>query len=677
MSRELSTSRRAGKQPAPLNSATATPLPKIVQTTPAQLASFTIYNPSLGPTDETLEQQIVFDTSRKSQSLNEKLRQIGLAQGMVEFARGFAKKEMLNTYLTKKARVIIREVEPGWWVLAHIDLTTYPSSSDPTQPEYTARDLSPPSVLLSQVETAYSEYALLHGTFEEGFAAGRSDFTKRLSRFWKSWCWNWEVLLTGDPADSISSSVTRVAKPQAAPNLTASLDSFAEKWKGKGLSQLALHRVPLPPSEPTDQLPKPTQSSSGWTSYLWPTSYLHSPKPTPTTPKFPETTLGTLYTTPSSFPHAPTLWSLTRTASSSPKTSYLTTGGNTPIRKRRKPQDTRPRRSESVSRTAGVTINPPKQPQSRGGRSASVGPWNRRSLPPPPSEPTPQQEEGNGVEAWLGYLTFGIANWGISPVWGGEDAPDSQHTPLPVPPSLAGLAPPNIPPPPSTSPPLPTTSSLTSSYPRKRSSRRGSLLIPIPIPITVDGEKKHLVLYTPPSPPVALPKTGDPFEPPVEPTHQDRNLVYSLIFDTSPTKQTMREIDRDLSMIAAYPAPSDGPQSALSSLNAVKPTKFEFQIKKTTTEQQMQDSDSLYGNYEEKEELTSTFPVIPVLSEEFDEAEHRTRQETVELWRGFLALREMGGGRMRVKGKGGTGGWWIEWEGNRGQGKGSAARVRV
>ena len=73
--------------PVPLSPVTNAPQPKLVQTTPAQLASFAIYNPALGPTDETLEDQIVFDTSRKTQSLNEKLRQIGLAQGMVEFAR--------------------------------------------------------------------------------------------------------------------------------------------------------------------------------------------------------------------------------------------------------------------------------------------------------------------------------------------------------------------------------------------------------------------------------------------------------------------------------------------------------------------------------------------------------------------------------------------------------------
>lgn len=71
---------------------------------PARLGFLAIYNPTLGLTDETLEDQVVFYTSRPTHSQhadnagenedaapdggkNERLRQIGLAQGMVSFAR--------------------------------------------------------------------------------------------------------------------------------------------------------------------------------------------------------------------------------------------------------------------------------------------------------------------------------------------------------------------------------------------------------------------------------------------------------------------------------------------------------------------------------------------------------------------------------------------------------------
>lgn len=78
--------------------------------TPAQLSFVCIYNPALGTTDETFHDQVVFYHSRKAtetratsktnskasalkheaelkEEENAKLRQVGLAQGMVNFAR--------------------------------------------------------------------------------------------------------------------------------------------------------------------------------------------------------------------------------------------------------------------------------------------------------------------------------------------------------------------------------------------------------------------------------------------------------------------------------------------------------------------------------------------------------------------------------------------------------------
>ena len=79
------------------------------QVVPARLSFLAIYNPSLGPTDDTFRDQLVFWYSRAAHKArlasrkyarndaaggdaireeeNEKLRQIGLAQGMVDFAR--------------------------------------------------------------------------------------------------------------------------------------------------------------------------------------------------------------------------------------------------------------------------------------------------------------------------------------------------------------------------------------------------------------------------------------------------------------------------------------------------------------------------------------------------------------------------------------------------------------
>jgi len=97
---------------------------------PAQLGFLAIYNPSLGTTDETLSDQIVYYTSKDSRSrgrkegdvskeeLNERLRQIGLAQGMVDFGKNFSEGRSVDTIETEKSRIILYELEVGWWILA-------------------------------------------------------------------------------------------------------------------------------------------------------------------------------------------------------------------------------------------------------------------------------------------------------------------------------------------------------------------------------------------------------------------------------------------------------------------------------------------------------------------------------------------------------------------------------
>lgn len=113
---------------------------------PAQLGFLAIYNPSMGNTDETIDDQIVYYSSVSAQTAssqqqrkrhrtannsgarpmaalsnderNERLRQIGLAQGMVEFGRSFSGGRPVDTIDTEKSRVVLHELEPGWWILA-------------------------------------------------------------------------------------------------------------------------------------------------------------------------------------------------------------------------------------------------------------------------------------------------------------------------------------------------------------------------------------------------------------------------------------------------------------------------------------------------------------------------------------------------------------------------------
>ncbi|KAH9876057.1 hypothetical protein J1614_003936 [Plenodomus biglobosus] len=209
----------------------STAIPRVI---PAQLSFLAIYNPSLGRSDETFHQQIVFyyskaaktrsklsngDTQRKEElreQENEKLRQVGLAQGMIGFAKSFSNGATVDSVETHKSRIVLHELENGWWILASIDLTQLPaadgasrtsSKNTNTEPavEYSSREVSPPALLIQQLVRAQSTFLLHHGTTLETMFSkhGRPKFCSILEKYWSRFAATWDVLLHGSPAVDI------------------------------------------------------------------------------------------------------------------------------------------------------------------------------------------------------------------------------------------------------------------------------------------------------------------------------------------------------------------------------------------------------------------------------------------------------------------------------------------
>ncbi|KJX97406.1 hypothetical protein TI39_contig497g00006 [Zymoseptoria brevis] len=213
------------------------------QVVPARLSFLAIYNPSLGPTDETFADQLVYYYSRSAheariaakkharsdaaagdaqrEEQNEQLRQIGLAQGMVDFARSFTNgKTPVDSIDTEKSRIVLHELEPGWWMLASIDLTQLPAAAPSSAEtakksgtkidskpaiEYSAREVSPPALLLQQLIQAHYIFMLHHGpSFDELFVRmARDKFCGALDRYWTRFARTWDVLLHGNPAADV------------------------------------------------------------------------------------------------------------------------------------------------------------------------------------------------------------------------------------------------------------------------------------------------------------------------------------------------------------------------------------------------------------------------------------------------------------------------------------------
>ncbi|EED12781.1 hypothetical protein TSTA_052990 [Talaromyces stipitatus ATCC 10500] len=207
---------------------------------PAQVGFLTIYNPSLGTTDETLQDQIVFyysssqQASRSSNSANalstspdpeqqrskddtnERLRKIGLAQGMVNFAKNFSNGQPVDHVETEKSRIVLNELKSDWWILASINLTriSFPNTvnaSSKTSPsvEYSSREIYPPRSLIQQLRRAHAIFLLHHGDSLSTLyqRIGRDSFCKLLGRFWNRFVRHWLVLLHGNPAVDLFNGV--------------------------------------------------------------------------------------------------------------------------------------------------------------------------------------------------------------------------------------------------------------------------------------------------------------------------------------------------------------------------------------------------------------------------------------------------------------------------------------
>ncbi|PBP16200.1 putative Vacuolar fusion protein CCZ1 [Diplocarpon rosae] len=201
---------------------------------PAQLGFLAIYNPSLGTTDETIKDQIVYystpglkerraklnsqsDADAAREENNEQLRQIGLAQGMVEFGRSFSDGRAVDTVETEKSRIVLHELESGWWILASINLTVLPGTTntnagkgkgqehDEKTPEYSSREVKPAILLLGDLLRAHSTFLLHHASSMSALfvRTRRSKFMGILGRYWDTFLLTWNVLMHGNPANAL------------------------------------------------------------------------------------------------------------------------------------------------------------------------------------------------------------------------------------------------------------------------------------------------------------------------------------------------------------------------------------------------------------------------------------------------------------------------------------------
>ncbi|KAM3547593.1 hypothetical protein ARSEF4850_009926 [Beauveria asiatica] len=212
---------------------------------PAQLGFLAIYNPSLGNTDDTIDDQIVYYASVTSlaaasskrrrartrgrpteaispEERNERLRQIGLAQGMVSFSQGFADGDPVDSIETETTRVVVHELESGWWILASIDLNKTPlpprlltKNSEPQEEKYdhNTKEMKPAALVLRDLQRAHRIFLMHHDISLSSLflRLPRHRFVAVLGRYWDLYLSTWNVSLHGNPARDIYQGINIAA----------------------------------------------------------------------------------------------------------------------------------------------------------------------------------------------------------------------------------------------------------------------------------------------------------------------------------------------------------------------------------------------------------------------------------------------------------------------------------
>ncbi|KAF8927496.1 vacuolar fusion protein ccz1 [Haplosporangium gracile] len=169
-------------------------------TTPASLNYFCIYNPDFGPTDETQHEQLLYYVARKTVSIDVKMRNIGLAQGLVNFARIFSPTAPCENVHSQKNRLVFYEAEPGYWLNLSIELGTAKRTVKGADgkprviTEYLEHEVHD-TVVSALLRQAYAMFRVTHGTMESlvhTHEGNTRPLQRRLEEFFESWVLGWE-----------------------------------------------------------------------------------------------------------------------------------------------------------------------------------------------------------------------------------------------------------------------------------------------------------------------------------------------------------------------------------------------------------------------------------------------------------------------------------------------------
>lgn len=193
----------------------------------------------------------------------------------------FSSTSNVDSIETEKSRIVLHELEKNWWVLASIDLTRLPTSktsrddTSSTTVEYSAREVAPAQLLITQLVQANSIFLLHHATKLQDLLerTGRSTFCALLEKYWDKFLREWDVLLHGSPAVAIYNATKLsgggelgigVGEEEWGSGEREVLEGFIDRTEG--LRDLIVGRYGLPPD--TERAPSTSELKQEFDTWL-------------------------------------------------------------------------------------------------------------------------------------------------------------------------------------------------------------------------------------------------------------------------------------------------------------------------------------------------------------------------------------------------------------------------
>uniref|UniRef100_A0A3B3S5L2 CCZ1 homolog, vacuolar protein trafficking and biogenesis associated n=1 Tax=Paramormyrops kingsleyae TaxID=1676925 RepID=A0A3B3S5L2_9TELE len=141
------------------------------------LLSFFIYNPKFGPREGEEEKKILFYHPSEVEK-NEKIRNVGLCEAIVQFTRTFCPSKPAKSLHTQKNRQFFFEPEENFWIVMVLSAVLLNSAA------LTHVRALNDNVYGAVLQQCYSMYKLFNGTFGRAMEAGAVELlTQKLEKF--------------------------------------------------------------------------------------------------------------------------------------------------------------------------------------------------------------------------------------------------------------------------------------------------------------------------------------------------------------------------------------------------------------------------------------------------------------------------------------------------------------